>query len=255
MRHYWKTGILTVVVLFPFICLLLFSLGQQWRFPELLPQAWTTGNWALILSLSDGLGQSLGLSLGVSLTMAIVSTVLSFVIGRKIAEHPVRRWLLLSAYLPYVFAPVILGACLQYFFVRFGLAGRVGGVLLAQFLICFPYGIIFFTNFWTDRMQQMGQLVLTLGGTKAQAYRLVWIPVAKRAILTCFFQLFLISWFEYGLTSLIGVGKVSTLPLQVFQYVNEANPFLAALASCLLVLPPLLLLWLNRRFLYASVHD
>ncbi len=131
-----------------------------------------------------------------------------------------------------------------------GLYGTFGGVLLAQLFITFPYGVIFFSSFWNERLRSMEELVKTLGGSTLQAYAKVLVPVARGALMTCFFQLFLISWFEYGLTNLIGVGKVPTLTLRVFQYVNEANLFLAALASCLLILPPVALLWLNRSVVF-----
>lgn len=68
----------------------------------------------------------------------------------------------------------------------------------------------------------------------------------------CFFQAFLISWFEYGLTTLIGIGKVQTLTVKVFQYIGEANIFHAALASLLLALPPAGLLWVNKQVLFKT---
>ncbi|MEO1805346.1 MAG: ABC transporter permease, partial [Bacteroidota bacterium] len=64
-----------------------------------------------------------------------------------------------------------------------------------------------------------------------------------------------ISWFEYGLTTLIGVGKIQTLTLKVYQYVNEANIYFAALASCLLFLPPLILIWVNKRFVFRPIEE
>jgi putative spermidine/putrescine transport system permease protein len=57
----------------------------------------------------------------------------------------------------------------------------------------------------------------------------------------------LISWFEFGFTNFIGVGKVQTLTIKVYQFVLEANPYLAALASCLLLFPPILLLWRKKK--------
>ena len=100
----------------------------------------------------------------------------------------------------------------------------------------------------------MEQLVATLGGNTWQTYTRVLLPMAKGALLVCFFQTFLISWFEYGLTRLIGVGKVQTLTLKVFQYVNEANIFYAALASILLAMPPILLLWINKKFVFVKFN-
>ncbi len=247
----WKYLVIAAI-LFPFAFLLMLSLGRRWAYPALLPAEWTLDNWRLIRGAQAGLGESLLLSLGLSLSIALLATAGSFVVSRQVAYHRRRRRWLAIAYLPYVFAPVILAACLQYFFIRAGLSGKLWGVALAQLFITFPYGVIFFTSFWTERTLALEQLIATLGGNAWQACRRVLIPVARGMLLACFFQLFLISWFEYGLTALIGVGKVQTLTLKVFQYVNEANTFFAALAGCLLVLPPLALLWLNKRYVFRS---
>lgn len=249
MSKYTKV-ILASAILFPFAFLVMLSLGRQWPYPQLFPEHWSLENWSLVLGSSEGLGNSVLLSVLLSLSVASLSTSLSFWTSRYIAYHPRREAWLSMAYFPYVFAPVILAACLQFFFIVAGLYGTFGGVLLAQLLITYPYGIIFFSSFWNERLRSMENLVMTLGGSTRQAYTKVLVPVARGALMTCFFQLFLISWFEYGLTNLIGVGKVPTLTLRVFQYVNEANIFLAALASCLLILPPVFLLWLNRRVLF-----
>lgn len=241
---------LWAMVLFPFCFILLFSFGQVWPYPHLFPQIWTIENWLTMGKNGHGMVQSTWLSLGLSLTVGFMATSISFWGSRQVAFHPRREAFLRLAYLPYVFAPVILAACLQYFFVRSGLYGHLGGVLFAQLFITIPYGLLFFSAFWNPSRKAMEECVYTLGGSPWQAFRRVLIPTARPAILTCFFQLFLISWFEYGLTQLIGVGKVDTLTLKVFQYVNESNIFLAALASVLLILPPIVLLWLNKRYIF-----
>lgn len=244
--------LLAGLILLPFVLLLVLSFGRQWPYPALLPQEWTSGNWPLVFGGQGGLGYSLLLSVLLSLSVAVTATVSSFWVCRHIAYHPRREAWLSVAYFPYVFAPVILAACLQFYFIVAGWYGKVSGVLIAQLFITFPYGVIFFSSFWNERLRSMEQLVRTLGGNTLQAYRRVVLPVARGALLTCFFQLFLISWFEYGLTTLIGVGKVPTLTLRVFQYVNEANLFLAALAGCLLILPPVVLLYINKRYVFRT---
>ncbi len=251
MRKLTKT-ILAVAVLFPFVFLAMLSFGQAWRFPSVLPAGWTTSHWQLLLSVSSGLGRSVGLSLGISVAVAATATGLGFLTARHIAYHPRRHQLLVAAYLPYVFAPVLLAATLQYHFLRVGLAGGTAGVLLAQLFLAYPFGVLFFTGFWNERMRSMAQLSATLGGNDRQTFRRVLLPVAAGALRTCFFQTFLISWFEYGLTSLIGIGKVRTLTVRVFEYIGEANLFHAAVAGILLVLPPLLLLWANKRVLFKN---
>jgi putative spermidine/putrescine transport system permease protein len=77
----------------------------------------------------------------------------------------------------------------------------------------------------------------------------VLLPLSREVLQLGFLQTFLLSWFQYGLTLLIGAGKVQTLTLRVYSLVGEANPAYAAVASCLLVAPPAVLLLLNRRLL------
>lgn len=240
------------VWMLPFLLLLILSVGGQWSFPDILPRQWTSAYWAAAIDPSGSLNRSLLASLALSFSIATAATGLGFATSREIAYHPKRdRWILL-AYFPYAMAPVILAACMQHYFLVMGFSGKWFGVWLAQLCMAYPFAVIFFSGFWNQRMRSMEELVATLGGTPRQAFWKVFWPMSRGALLVCFFQTFLISWFEYGLTSLIGVGKVQTLTVRVFQYVQEANIFQAALAGCLLFLPPLLLWWLNKKWLFRS---
>jgi putative spermidine/putrescine transport system permease protein len=240
-------------VLFPFLFLLGLSLAEQWRFPQVFPAGWTLGHWAQLAGSGADLGRSLLLSLTISLTVATTATLLGFGTSRHLAYARYRSLLLLLAYFPFVLAPVIYAAVLYFYFILLGLSGAIAGVMLAQLLIAYPYAIIVFTGYWNERHLAMAGLVQTLGGSPWQAFWRVLLPMSKGILLVVFFQTFLISWFEYGLTMLIGVGKVQTLTIQVFQYLQEADPYLAALSSVLLFMPPLLLVWFNKRYVFSRV--
>ena len=173
--------------------------------------------------------------------------------GKYIAYHKNKKALLFLAYIPYVMSPVILGTCLMYLYIKGNLTGNVAGVVLSQIMFAYGYSIVFFSAFWNTRIRALEELVYTLGGTVFQAYRRVLLPISRNALVISFFQTFLISWFQYGLTILIGSGKVQTLPVKVYEYIGEANMFYAAMASCLLILPPAFLLWINKRFVFKTI--
>jgi len=246
---FWSK-MLALTLLFPVAYLLILSIAAQWIFPSVFPDGLTFERWTRLLSGGDDLLGSLLLSLGIALSVATISTLAGFYTSKQLAYHPKRSlWMWLS-YFPFVLSPVIYAAVLYFYFIRMDLAGNFTGVILAQLLIAYPYSVILFSGFWSDRMHQIEQLVQTLGGGRWQTYRRVLLPMAQGLLLVCFFQTFLISWFEYGLTTIIGVGKVQTLTLKVFQYINEANFYNAALASSLLVLPPIILLYFNKKYLF-----
>ena len=240
---------ITVVCIFPVLILLLLSVSQNWVFPNVFPQKYTAENWLELLR-GNSIAISLLVSLAIALLVAFLSTVAGFITSQLIAYHTNRKYLLLLAYLPFVLSPVILAVCLKFYFNKMNIAGTFLGVVLAQMIIAFPYCIIFFISFWNERIRQYQNLVTTLGGNNYYAFRKIILPVAKPMLLVCFFQSFLISWFEYGLTSVIGYGKVQTLTIKVYQFLTEANLFYAALSCCLLIIPPVVLLWVNKRFVF-----
>ena len=253
MKLSWKPFILSLIVVLtiaPFVYMVLLSLSSEWRFPEVLPSYFGLRNWRLIFSAENGLLGSLGLSVIISLSVAIVSTLSGFLVSRIVFYHPRKNTLTLLTYFPYILAPVVFGACLSYFFLKIGLFGTATGVIVAQFMIGFPYALIFFSSFWGTRTKNFENLVSTLGGSQWHTFTKVLFPMASGMLLICFFQTFLISWFEYGLTSIIGIGKVQTLTIKVFLFIKESNFFLGALSCCLLIFPPVLLLYINKKYVF-----
>lgn len=237
----------------PLAVLAALSFAGAWPFPDVVPSRWTASRWLEVLAGRGGLAASFGVSILISASVALLSTVLGFVTSKHVAYHRRRRLLLFLAYVPFALSPVILGVCLLYVAIQAGLSGSVAGVILAQTIFAYGFAIVLFQGLWSPRMRAFEELVHTLGGSTWQLYARVLVPLAKEMLLLCFFQTFLISWFQYGLTVLVGGGQVKTLTLKVYDYVGEANVFYAALASCLLIVPPALLLWANKRFLFKAV--
>lgn len=241
------------IFVLPFLLLLVLSLSKGWGYPRLLPEELGLSQWGELLETESGLLFSLLLSVVLSIFVATLATFLGFFIAKFLAYHPKKQQLLIFTYFPYLLSPVVYAACLYLYFIKIGASGTYWGVFLAQILISLPFSIILFVEHWNLRLKSMEDLVLTMGGRRSQAFWKVLLPLSKGMIVLVFFQTFLISWMEYGMTQLIGVGKVQTLTLQVYLYVQEANPFVAALASCLLVFPPILLLLLNKRLFLKKV--
>lgn len=232
----------------PLLLLLFLSFALNWTYPNLLPAHFTVAHWKEFLTRNGSLQQSFLNSFSIALFVAISATFSGFITSRWIAYHKRRNFLLMLTYFPFALSPVIFAICLKYYFLTAGLAGNIGGVILAQLIITFPYSTIFFVSFWNGTIKNYQDISFTLGGNSFITYKRIIFPLAKTFLLTCFFQCFIISWFEYGLTTIIGYGKVQTLTMKVFQFVGEANIFYAALSSCILILPPIILLWLNKKF-------
>lgn len=241
--------LLAVCCIVPPCILIAISFFETWPFPQILPSKFTTDAWLFFFKSENGVTASLFKSILIALSVASVSAILGFFTSMVIAYHKNKKSLLILTYLPFVLSPVIFAVCLKFYFIKLGLIGTLQGVVLAQLIIAYPYATIVFTGFWNNRILEYQKLALTLGAAPKYIFTKLLIPMAVPMMLVVFFQCFLISWFEYGLTLIIGFGKVDTLTLKVFQYLGEANIFYAALSSSLLILPPIILLWINKKFI------
>lgn len=234
---------------FPLLFLLIVSLGKKWIFPSILPASLSTSNWQIIQETETNFGTLFLNSILLSVSVSLMVTCISFIVSKSIAYSKNKTIYLILAYIPYLLSPVIMAVLFHYFFIIFNLTGTLLGVIIAQFLVAFPFGIIIFTSFWNEKIKAIEELSYTLGSSSRQTFIKILLPLAKNTLLLCFFQIVLISWFEYGLTNIIGVGKIKTLTLSVFKFINEANIFYAAFASILLIIPPMILVYINKKML------
>lgn len=257
ITHYFGKGaiwVLSGLFVLPLIFLLLRSLAFTWTYPALLPEQWSGTFWLRIVSGNSPLGKGFFISGSLAVLTSIAATALALPVSQAISQHRYRRVLLLLAYFPFVLAPVIFATTLKIYFVRFGLSSTYVGVLIGHFLIAFPFAVLVLESGWNKRLEDLMNQARTLGANERETFMQVVIPAFKGLLGLCLFQTFLISWYEYGLASLLGQGQMQTLPIQVYQFIQEASPAFAALACCLLMLPPLFLLIVNKKYLLRTAE-
>lgn len=243
MRRSVGTGVLVLGVLAPLVPLLLWAVSGRWRYPSLLPQELSARGLRLLADPASQVLTGLVTSLTVGLSVTVLALAVGTPAGRALGLYSFRgkrlvRFLLLApAIVPGL--AVLLGT--QVFFLRYGLADTVAGVVLVQLVPTVPYVTLVtagaFANFDLGYEHQ----ARLLGAGPVQVLRHVTLPTLRPALVVAGFFAFLISWSEYVLTLLIGGGTVQTLPLLLFAYAQGSDLTLAAAVALLLVAPPLLL--------------
>lgn len=240
------------MLILPIGLLILLSIGEEWTWPDILPQRWSSANLRRSIHGESALITGFGTSLMLAISVSILATVAGFLTARSVAysKNP-GRWHL-AAYSPYVISPILYAIWIHFFFVKSDLSGSLSGVFTGQFLLAYPYAVIFFQGFWSSRIRHFEELGASLGCSFMEAqYKVIW-PMARGMVAVCLFQCFLISWFEFGLTSLIGIGQIRTLPILVYSFVQEANIHLAAIASLMLVIPVIAITFFRKRWIYKN---
>ena len=204
--------IIPALCVLPVLILFLLSFGGLSGNGRAESDGITLSFWTLGLTEGRGLAMVMLRSALISSTVAIIATVCGLVTGRMIALSRHRRMLLILAYLPFAISPVILGATLLHLYLQISLAGTTAGVVAAQLSMAVGFAAVLFDSFWSYRIVALENEARLLGCSPLNAIRLAVLPLAKPVLLLCLAQTFLISWFQYGMTLLIGTGRVQTLP-------------------------------------------
>lgn len=242
-------ALLAVGVLVPLVPLLLWAVSGQWRYPAPLPQELSARGLALLLD--PAVADALLTSAAIACAVAVLAAALGFGAGRALGlysfpgKRVVQFLLLAPAIVPTI--TVMLGV--QVFFIRYGLADTVAGVVLVHLVPTVPYASLVMAAAFANLDTGLEEQARMLGAGPVHRLLLVTLPAVRPGLVIAAFLAFLISWSEYILTLLIGGGVVRTLPLLLFAAIGDADYPAAAALSLVIALPPLVLVGLTARSL------
>ncbi len=243
------TGI--VGALLPLVPLVIWAIAGQWRYPALIPQRASARGLRILADPRSQIAHGLLLSIGIGVSVAVLACVIAFPAGRAIGVYRFRGRRLIQFLL---LAPVIVPGLavtlgLQVFFIRYGLADTVIGVVLVQLMPTVPYAATVIGAAFANHDLDYERQARALGAAPTRLLLFVTVPLLRPAIVAAGLFAFLISWSEYVLTLLVGGGQVQTLPLLLFAAIGSSDTTAAAALAVLVIVPPLLLVTVSARVL------
>lgn len=233
---------LALALVLPLLPLALWSVAHGWRFPDLLPQAWSLRAWGV--ALSDEVLGSLGLTLGIAAATTALAALVGVPAGRALGLHdfPGKRAVFLLLLVPAVLPGIALVLGLHDLFLRLGLTGSIHGVVLAHLVPVLPYMVVVMASVFAGFDTRIEAQARSLGAGPVRCFLQVTLPAVLPALLTGALFAFLVSWSQYLLTLAIGGGRVQTLPLVLYAYVAAGRNDVAGAIAVLYALPGMLLL-------------
>jgi putative spermidine/putrescine transport system permease protein len=191
-----------------------------------------------------------------SLVIALLATALSVIIGTLtsfvIVRYSFKGKVIL---LTFCMSPVILPAFIfglgsMIFFFRLGIFGNFASVLLAHVVLTTPYVVRIMVSTLMVFDRTLEDAALSLGANPFQTFLRVTLPNISGGMLASALFSFIISFDEVAATIfLVRPGGLTTLPIEMFHYVEIfQDPAIAALSTLLMILSVMVVL-LTSRFL------
>lgn len=236
------TGI--VVVLFPFLALVLWSISRGWYYPALFPDRFDFSAWDQLFTQGSLLFRATFNSVIIAGVVTLISILVSLPAGRAIALHYRKYGRMIGGLLLFttILPPITFGVGILYVFNMLDLTGTVPGVILAHIVPALSFSVLITTGLFAGYDTEQEDAARSLGASPMRVLRHVTIPAIRSGIGVVALFAFLISWSQYALSLQIGAGRVETLPMVVFAYITGGNPQFGSAAGLVMVVPTMIVL-------------
>jgi multiple sugar transport system permease protein len=192
-------------------------------------------------------GRSLINSLVIATAVTVISMLIGVFAGYALARLVFRgKGLVLAAILgASMFPGVAILTPLFQMFSNFHWLGTYQALILPQISFAIPLAVYTLTSFFADMPWELEEAARVDGCTPGQAFRLVILPLAAPAMFTTAILVFLASWNEYLLSSVLSNGNNKVAPSTVAIANFTAGPHIVAnnqtMAAGVVVTVPLII--------------
>jgi len=240
-----------VLVMLPVVPLVIWSAAFAWRWPDLLPAAWSGRAWRYVFSPTTQVRPGLIGSISIALLTALLALAIGTPAGIAIGRMPFRgkRAIELLLLAPFIVPGLVVTMGIQIVFIHLRLADTMQGVVIAHLMPALPYVIVSVAGVAANLGVQTEEQARSLGANGWQAFVHVTLPALRPGLVVGSLFAFLISWSQYTSTLIIGGGKVQTLPLLVYTFTRSGDNPIAAALALLFVAPAVVALALATRTL------
>ena len=235
-------GRLIIVLLYVFllapnaiVMLTSFSNDAYLAFP---PTHWGFGGYAALFrnsAFQAGLETSVVLGAAVTLATLVFGTTAAFAIARF--RLPGSAAMLAFFTAPLLLPTIVLGLALLLVFAQLGLLATFTGLMIGHSLVAIPYVIRVMLTGINNVSATLEEAAATLGATPFRVFWRVTLPLMRPALLAAAALAFLTSFDEVTITLFLVGPRLTTLPIEVFRYVqSHADPQVSALSVMLIAL-------------------
>lgn len=238
-RRYYlvkSVGIALIAILtVPLI--VLFGVSLNSGVEQVFPPRGLSLRWYMNLANRDGFLAATQLTLGLAAFSSVVSIVVSMLAGVAIVRHrfPGRDLVLTLLLSPMIVPQVVVGMAFLVTLSALGIFKSMIGLSILHIVITLPFATRMIVSTLGSVAISLEEAAQSLGASPAQAFLKVTLPTIRPGVIAAGVFAFVTS-FENFTASQFLVWDRTTLPVELYTYVQTENDPTAAAISSLIVL-------------------
>ncbi|HUX88124.1 MAG TPA: ABC transporter permease subunit [Chloroflexota bacterium] len=240
-------------LLLPLATMVIWAFADSWRYPGLLPQAYSLRWWQWVFANGD-----VSQAVLYSVTTAPVVTLLSALICLPAAysfsrlQFPGRRFFFISLLAANAFPKFGLYISIATIFFELNLINTFWGVVFIQMINTLVVMVWIPSAGFDSVPRELEEAARDAGAGPLRVFWRITLPIAMPSIIVAGVLAFLAAFDEAQGTLIVGSPRITTMPVLMYTLVANYPEPVGAVFSILLSIPSLILLLLARRFLIAG---
>lgn len=236
-------------LVFPVMLTVVVSVGGS-VFIEFPPKSFSF-RWYGNIAEVQQIGRAVLTSLGIALATAALATSMAIPAALAIARHefPGRGALVAFLVSPVTVPMVAIGIAVSQFFVWIGSGTGLVALLVGHLVLVSAYPVRTLVASLTLTNPSFEEAATSLGATRWVAFRTVVLPQLTPGLVSGFLFAFLISFDNYPISIFLVKGGVTTMPIEIFNYISQnLDPTPAAFSTIYIAVVSAIIVVAERRF-------
>lgn len=174
----------------------------------------------------------------VSLEVAAIASLAAVVIGTLAAfglsrgRFKAKELIVSTLMSPIVIPGLILGLAMLFFFANLGWLQTKSSIIFGHMLVTFPYVLRIVLGSLVRDSEVLEEAAMSLGADELKAFWFISVPLVRPAILGGFVFAFIMSFDNVTLSIFLASSKNITLPIRIYEQVQQAGtPVVAAIST------------------------
>lgn len=252
-KNFWEFVLLAVFVLFfygPLINMVMLAFADTYDVPAVLPQQWGVKWWQFVFAQKD-----LVSSMVQSFVVAILTTAISMVVCIPAAysiarfKFPGRKGFMLSFLLTNAFPKLGIYTSIAILFYKYNLMGTLPGVIIIHMINSMMFMVWLPASAFRSVHRQQEEAARDVGAGPVRTFFKISFPLAMPGIAVAALYTFLGSMEEAQGTMLVGLGRIKTMPVQMYGIILDYPGQAGAVFALLLIIPSAILIFAMRKYI------
>lgn len=224
-------------------------------FIEIPPTSYSL-EWYYNIANINKIGEATLISFGIALLAATLVTIIATAAAIAIVRYPFPGKAALTSFLlsPVAVPVVAIGIALVQFFILLDIAFTWYSLLIGHMVLVIAYPIRTIVASMTLYNASIEEAAGVLGANKWVTFWTVILPQLKPGLISGFLFAFLISFDNYPISIFLVRGGLTTMPIEVVNYISQnLDPTPAAFSTLYILFVTVVIIFVERRYKVISL--